>query len=135
MAGYRLVWKDRPNPYARARMDHSRKLNLYHSLGLSLDHEGRISATRWNGPAFKAGIVPGARILAVGGLAYTPELLQQAIAANTQARKPIDILMRRDDRFFTVSVPYYEGLRWPWLEKVDRSETAPLDRLLAPRRK
>ncbi len=135
MAGYRLVWKDRPNPYARARMDHSRNLSLYHSLGLTLDHDGRVSATRWNGPAFQAGIVTGSRILAVGGLAFTPELLQQAIAAAQKARKPVEILVRRGDRFRTVSVAYYDGLRWPWLERANGRKVTALDQLLAPRRK
>ena len=134
MAGYRLVWRERPNPYSQARMDHARRLNLYHSLGLSVEKDGKVQSARWNGPAFRAGIVPGATIVAVNGIAFSPERLKQAISAARQSRKPIDMLVRRDDRYRTIPVAYYGGLRWPWLERVNPRATAALDRLLAPRR-
>ena len=41
-------------------------------------------------------------------------------------------MVKRGDRFDTVAVPYYGGLRFPWIEPVGEGEQA-LDRLLAPR--
>ena len=134
MAGYKLVWRGTANPYTQARMDQVRRLNLYHSLGLSLDKDGKVHSARWNGPAFHAGVVPGAKIVAVGGIAYSPERLKRAISTARSARKPIEMLVRRGDSFRTVPVAYYGGLRWPWLERVNSRATAPLDRLLSPRR-
>jgi predicted metalloprotease with PDZ domain len=132
-AGYRLVWKAEPNAFEKARMDKSKGLNLYHSLGLSLDKEGAVSATRWDGPAFNAGVVTGAKIVAVNGVAYDPDRLKKAITDAKGGSRPIELLVRRGDRFLTVQVPYNGGLRWPWLEPAG-SGTQPLDRLLAPRR-
>lgn len=133
--GYRLVWKDRPNPYDDARMAESKGLNLYHSLGITLDREGAVTSSRWGGPAFNAGVVTGARIVAVNGVAYDPETLRGAIAQAKGGSRPIELLVRRGDRFLTVPLAYAGGLRWPWLERAPGGKgIAPLDQLLAPRR-
>lgn len=132
-AGYRLVWKDEPNPYDKARMDAGRTLNLMHSLGLALDSDGDVTAVQWNGPAFNAGLVNGARIVAVNGITYDADRLKKAIAAAKGGSRPIELLVKRGSRYLTVPVSYGDGLRWPWLERVGGG-TAPLDRLLAPRR-
>lgn len=131
-AGYRLVWKGEPNPYSKARMDKQRDYDLYFSLGVRIDTDGTVSSTRWAGPAFNAGIVTGARIVAVDTIAYSSTVMNQAIVRAQSSRKPIEILVRRGDRYETVPVPYYDGLRWPWLEPAAKG-TAGLDRLLAPR--
>lgn len=132
-AGYRLVWRDAPNPFDKARMDDSKSLSLAHSLGVTIDREGTVTGTRWDSPAFNAGVVNGAKIIAVNGRAYDAEKLQQAITAAKGGSKPIELLIKRGDKFFTVPVSYFGGLRWPWLERAGKS-TAPLDQLLAPRR-
>ena len=132
-AGYRLVWKDEPNPYDKARMDASRTLGLMHSLGLALDSDGDVTAVQWNGPAFNAGLVNGTRIVAVNGTAYDADRLKKVIAAAKSANRPVELLVKRGNRYLTVPVTYSGGLRWPWLERVGGGP-APLDRLLAPRR-
>ena len=134
-AGYRLVWKDEPNPFDRGRMESAGQLGLSFSLGVVLDKDGVVSAPRWDSPAFDAGLVTGAKIFAVGGLAYTPDVIKAAITAAKGGSKPIDLLVRRGDRFFTVPVKWNGGLRWPWLERIPgTSGQAGLDRLLAPKR-
>ena len=132
--GYRLVWRDEPNAYDKARMADAKALSLTYSLGVSLDREGTVTATQWNGPAFNAGIVNGAKIVAVNGRAYDHDKMKQAITAAKAGGQPIELLVKRGDRFLTVPVPYQGGLRWPWLERASARGTAPLDALLAPRR-
>ncbi|MCW1431557.1 M61 family metallopeptidase [Novosphingobium sp. JCM 18896] len=132
--GYRLVWRDEPNAYDKARMDDAKSLSLTYSLGVSLDREGTVTATQWNGPAFNAGLVTGAKIVAVNGRTYDHDKIKQAITAAKTGAKPIELLVKRGDRFLTVSVPYKGGLRWPWLERASTRGTAPLDSLMAPRR-
>lgn len=134
--GYRLVWKDEPNPYDKARMGSANALSLYHSIGLVLDKEGKVTASRWDGPAFNAGIVGGAQITAVNGTAYSADVLKKAItAAKAADAKPVELLVKRGDRYLTVPVDYRGGLRWPWLEQTAGGKgQAGLDRLLSPRR-
>ena len=131
--GYRLVWKDQPNPYDQGRMDDARNLNLMHSLGVLIDSDGDVGAVQWGGPAFDAGVVSGARIVAVNGDAYDAETLRKAIKDAKGGGKPIELLVKRGKRFTTASVAYGGGLRWPWLERTGTGTTG-LDRLLAPRR-
>jgi predicted metalloprotease with PDZ domain len=131
-AGYRLVWKAEPNPYTKGRGDKERKLDLSFSLGLQLDYDGTVLLTQWGSPAFDAGIVTNMKVIAVDSVAFSPAVMSQAIARAQTARQPIAILVRRDDRYETVQVPYYGGLRWPWLEPAGRRTG--LDSLLAPRR-
>jgi predicted metalloprotease with PDZ domain len=137
-AGYKLVFKDEPNPYDKARMAYTKSLSLFNSLGVTLDKEGKVTATRWGSPAFKAGLVSGMQVMAVGGQAYDADTLKAAITAaktgNAAAGHPIELLAKRGDSYVTLSISYADGLRWPWLERAAPG-TAPtgLDKLLAPR--
>ncbi|MEY4240030.1 MAG: hypothetical protein RL339_2631 [Pseudomonadota bacterium] len=134
LGGYKLVWKEAPNPFFKAAMADTKSLNLTHSIGLVIDKDAKVTATQWGGAAFKAGIVSGATVLAVNGIGYTQDELKAAItAAKTGA--PLDLLTKRDDRFITYKVDYQGGLRWPWLERAAPG-TAPtgLDLLLTPKR-
>jgi len=132
--GYRLVWKEQPNRFEKARMDYDRNLSLSHSLGLVIDSDGSVRSVRWGSAAFNAGIVTGAKIVAVGGVAYNGEEIQRSITRAKNSGQPIELLVRRGDRYLTVPVAYSGGLRWPWLERAPGVAQAPLDRLLAPRR-
>lgn len=131
-AGYRLVWKDTPNPYDKGRYDYGKTTNLAYSLGLSLDTTGKVTSTLYDGPAFDAGIVNGAQVVAVNGEAYSKDVLTSAITAAKGGREPIRLLVKRGERYDTIAVPYYGGLRWPWLEPVAAGEQG-MDRLLAAR--
>ncbi len=134
LGGYKLVWKEEPNPFFKGAMADAKALNLTHSIGLTLDKDAKVTATLWDGPAFKAGIVSGSTVLAVNGIGYTPDELKSAItAAKTGA--PLELLTKRGDRFITYKLDYKGGLRWPWLERAAPG-TAPtgLDLLLVPKR-
>lgn len=132
MAGYRLVWKDTPNPYAKGRTDHARTLDLQYSLGLTLSADGTVVATLFDGPAFDAGIVNGARIVAVDGEAYSADVMKDAITKAKGSGAGIDLLVKRGERFDTVTIEYDGGLRYPWIEPAGKG-TQGLDRLLAAR--
>ena len=131
--GYKLVWKDEPNPFDKARMGEGKFLSLYHSLGLVIDKDAKVTAARWDSAAFNAGIVPGAKIVAVGGTAYDQDGIKAAITA-AKSGKPIELLIQRGDRFQTIAVNYRDGLRWPWLERATTKGIAGLDTLLQARR-
>ena len=131
--GYKLVWKDEPNPYDKGVMAEAKNLNLTHSLGIVIDKDGKVASTRWDSPAFNAGIVSGAKIVAVGGNAYDADGLKAAIKAAKDGA-PIDLLVQRGTRFQTISVDWKGGLRWPWLERTVPEGAARLDQLMMPLR-
>jgi predicted metalloprotease with PDZ domain len=132
MAGYKLVWKEDPNPYTKGRMSGGKYLDLTYSLGINLDKDGTVVSTLWDGPAFNAGIVNGAKVVAVNGTAYSSDTIGEAITAAKGATTPIALLVKRGDRFDTVTIDYHGGLRYPWLERSGTVEQG-LDRLLAPK--
>lgn len=130
--GYRLVWKAEPNPYEAGRMKSGKNLNLLYSLGMTINSSGEITTVMWDGPAFNAGLVDGVSIIAVNGTAYSDTVMKQAITAATVAKEPVELMVKRGDRYLTVPIAYHDGLRYPWIEPVAEGEQ-PLDRLLAPR--
>ena len=132
MAGYKLVWKDKPNPYWAGREKAGKGTDLTYSLGFALDKDGKVTATRWNSPAFNAGAVKGAQVIAVNGKAYGGDTIKDAVTAAKTGTAPIALLIKRGDRYMTVTVDYHGGLRYPWIEPAAAGEQ-PLDRLLAPK--
>lgn len=132
--GYKLVWKEEPNPFDKARMAEAKNLPLAWSLGVSIDKDARVTSTQWDSPAFNAGVVTGSRVLAVNGIAYTADELKKAITAAKDGRG-VELLFQRGDKFQTVKIDYRGGLRYPWLERAAPG-TAPtgLDLLLMPKR-
>ena len=130
--GYRLVWKDKPNSYDEGRMTGAKSTALTYSLGVSLDTDGKLTAVRWDGPAFDAGLVTGSQIVAVNDVAYSADELKSAITAAKDGKDPLRLIVKRGDSVRTVPVEWQRGLRYPWLEKAGKGEGG-LDRLLAPR--
>lgn len=133
-AGYRLVFKEEPNPYDKALLDKNGSLSLTHSLGITVNKEGEVSGVVWDSPAFNAGIVNGAKILAVDGVVYSADALTRTIRGAKARKDPLQFVVRRGERVVTVQVAYHGGMRWPWLEAATSGRTGGLDRLLAPRR-
>jgi predicted metalloprotease with PDZ domain len=134
-AGYRLVWKDKPNPYDAGRMENGHYLALEHSIGLRIDRDGTVSASRWGSPAFDAGVVKGARLIAVDGTEYSAEQMRLSLTEAANNGRPVELLIVRDRRYRTVTVANGGGLRYPWLEKSGpANRPAPLDLLLSPRK-
>lgn len=132
-AGYRLVWKDTPNVFDRDRMTRTKNADLTHSLGMIVDKDGVAGGIIWDGPAFRADIVNGTKIVAVGGMAYSRDRIEAAIRTAADGRTPVSLIVERGGRYRSVDIDYHGGLRWPWLEKVGGSPDW-FDRLLAPRR-
>lgn len=135
--GYRLVWKDKPNSYEEGRMTDAKYTNLFYSLGVNVDGEGKVTAARWDSPAFDAGLVTGAQIVAVNDTAFSADTIKDAITGAKGGNQPICLIVKRGDAFRTVPIAWHGGLRYPWLERTAANANgggeAGLDRLLAPR--
>ncbi|HKD24190.1 MAG TPA: hypothetical protein VKB71_19375 [Rhizomicrobium sp.] len=130
--GYKLVYTEKPSEYLKSN-EHTRKTaDFLFSLGIILDHAGVLTDVMWDGPAFNAGATVGATVVAINGTAYDTELLKDAITAAKFNNAPIELLLKRGDRFQTISVNYHGGLRYPHLERVPNTP-ALLDAVLAPK--
>ena len=132
-SGWRLVYTDQPSAFQKTSESNRASLNHAASIGLSLgSKDGRITDVRWNGPAFKAGIVPTSILVAVNGRAFSAERLKDAIAATKDAAAPIELLVRNGDEYVTRRIDYRGGLKYPHLERIPASVDR-LGAILAPR--
>jgi C-terminal processing protease CtpA/Prc len=89
-----------------------------------------VASVWWDSPAFKAGMAPGASIIAINGKTASNDAMKEAITAAKDAKTPIEIIYKVDDNYKTVSIPYYDGLRYPKLERI-ADKPALLDAILA----
>ncbi|HET9628509.1 MAG TPA: peptidase M61 [Novosphingobium sp.] len=133
LGGYRLVWREEPNLFDQARAADGKFLSLANSLGLTVDKDGRITASRWGSPAFNAGVVSDAKIVAVNGIAYTEQVLRDAVTTAKTAPEPLRLTIQRGEKYDQVPIEYRGGLRYPWLERIPGQPVAGLDLLLEPR--
>ena len=128
--GYRLVYTDQPTDFFLQHEADLGGTDLSMSLGLVIGKKGAVKSVAWEGPAFKAGISLGARLLTVSGQPYTDELLKQAIRDAATSHQPIVLSFDADGATRTASVPYFGALRYPRLERMHGTPDR-LQRLLA----
>lgn len=117
-SGWKLVYKDEPNAYAKGAGNRG-GADFTYSIGLSLGKDGAIGDVRWDGPAFNAGIGSGTQVVAVNGMAYDADVLEEAIKAATNSKAPIELLVKEFDRYRTVKLDYHGGLRHPHLVRIE----------------
>ena len=131
--GYRLTHTDTPPDWLKHVEESNQPptANFGWSLGFAVGAEDTIGNVYWNSPAFKAGITPGVRLVAVNDEAYNAKRLQDAIVQAEKTTNSIRLLTRREDHFQTVTLDYHDGLRYPKLERIESSVDL-LDAILAP---
>jgi predicted metalloprotease with PDZ domain len=130
-SGWKLVYTDKPNPFQEAREARRHYLNLMFSIGMSVNDKGEIRDVLWDGPAFKAGIGPGMKIVSVNGVKFAPDVLKRAIAAARAGKEPLHFILDNDGYMKTRDVDYHDGLRYPHLvREKDRADY--LGKILAP---
>lgn len=119
-AGWAVGFVDKRTPLQLVALNPKKPLfSMRYSAGLSVDAEGTVVAVNWASPAFKAGLAPDDKLLAVNGLAYTPERAEAALKDNRGGDRPLQLLIRRDDEFRTVTLDVRTGPRHPVLQRME----------------
>jgi predicted metalloprotease with PDZ domain len=121
--GYKLVFTDKPSAsektIAAAGGPRRGGPNVWYSVGIRIGAEGVISDVRWAGPADKAKLAPGQKIIAVNGRIYSPDALQAAIKAAKGKTEPIHFILQSDTFVTMTDVDYHDGERYPSLVRVE----------------
>lgn len=130
--GYRLVWRNRPNAWHQALYAELGRNDFQYSLGIMTNRSNVISQVRWGSPAFEAGLTSGWEIVAVNGQTATPARLMAAIDEAATSPTPIEMMVKRGDRFRTLRFDYHGGNRYPHLERIAGTPDR-LGDILAPR--
>lgn len=128
--GWRLVFTDKPTAAFRAGEDEAGISDLSYSIGLAVRADGTARTVAWDGPAFRGGMRPGARIIAVNGAPFGRDALLAAV--RNSAHHPLTLSVEQDGHRSEIAIGYAGPLRYPRLERLaDRPDT--LTPLLAPR--
>ncbi len=132
--GYRLVFREQPNAYQQALFAEYQRNDFQYSLGIGTNNANRITAVRWGSPAFEAGLTSGWEIVAVNGRTASAAVIAEAITASKGNTTPIEMMVKKGDRFRTIRFDYHDGLRYPHLERIEGTPDRIGD-ILAPRRR
>lgn len=133
--GYKLIFTDKPSTSERtmaaAGGRRASGINVWYSLGMRLTNEGVITDVRWEGPADKANLAPGQKIIAINGSIYSVDALKTAIQQAKDKTEPIHLILQADTFVSNANLDYHEGERYPVLQRVDGTP-AFLDNITAP---
>jgi len=132
LGGYKLVYTDTPNAITKAAEGAQKTVDQSFGVGLTVKNDGDIAAVIWNSVAFKAGLAVGSKIIAVNGNEYSSDAFKTALTEAKDAKKPIQLILKQDKYYRTLTLAYSDGLRYPHLEKTGTGEGS-LDKLLQPR--
>ncbi len=119
--GYKLVFTDKPTKSSRtiASAGGRRGIDVWYSIGIRVNGEGNISDVRWNGPADKAQLFPGQKIIAVNGNIFSGDALKSAIQDAKGKSEPIHLVLQSDTFVTNTDIDYHDGERYPSLVRVD----------------
>jgi predicted metalloprotease with PDZ domain len=134
-SGWRLEWDEKESELARNAREADEggpPARFYWSIGVDIGKDGKLDNVRWDGPAWRAGLAPGQRVMAVDGLAYNRERLEAAITAAKGKGPAVSLLVKDGERFRTVSIEDHGGLRYPKLARIDGLPDR-LSAILSPR--
>jgi predicted metalloprotease with PDZ domain len=116
-AGWKLVYNSKPNPFIAAESGHS--VQGWYSYGATISQRGTVSDVREGSPAWKAGLAPGMKILAVNGQEFSPDVLEYAVNNARHSSAAIALITEQTGWFQTLSLDYHDGIRYPHLERIE----------------
>jgi predicted metalloprotease with PDZ domain len=121
--GYKLFYKEEINPTEKTINGipgpMSGALDCRFSVGLRVAADGRIVDVLWNGPADKARLAPGEKILAVNGQIFSADALHAAIRGAKGTTEPIHLIVQAESSVSMIDIDYHDGERFPALERID----------------
>ena len=130
--GWKVVYHDQPNAIMKATEDTEKSVDATASVGLLLREDGSVVDAIGNGVAAKAGIAPGMKLVAINGRKFTPAIFNAALVEARNTKQPLAFLIENTDYYRTVQISYFEGPRYPYLER-DPSKPDLLSDIIRPR--
>jgi predicted metalloprotease with PDZ domain len=115
--GWKLVYRDTMNEMQKSLEEARKTTDLRFSIGILAEEDGTILDVIPETPAFKAGLGPGMKLIAVNGRKYTKDIIRDALKLGKAPSVPLDLLAANGEFFKTYSVNYHGGERYPYLEQ------------------
>jgi predicted metalloprotease with PDZ domain len=128
--GYKLEYDNQENEFSRISETRDRGVNAWYSLGFRTA-DLAFEDVLVGGLAYKAGLGPGMKIVAVNGRRATDELLHSAIRDSKKNSDPIELIVENTGFFKVVKIDYHDGEKYPRLVRNSQTPDT-LDEILKP---
>lgn len=115
-AGWRLVYDETATEAFRQEEAADGARNFAYSAGLTVKANGDVREVSWDGPAFRAGLAPGARLTKVNGDVFSADGFARAIVDATTT--PPVLEFASGGRRRTATLAYRGTLRYPHLVRI-----------------
>jgi predicted metalloprotease with PDZ domain len=131
--GYELVYNEKPAtaPREATAGRPGAGPDDWYSLGMRVRPDSVISDIRWGGPADKAKLAPGDKIIGINGNVATPDTDREAIRKAKTDPAPIHLIVQSDTFLRLVDIDYHGGERYPALKRIEGAP-ALLDDIIKP---
>lgn len=116
-SGWDLAYGDTVGSVEAARDEVHKSIDERFSLGLVLRQDGSIVDVIRDSAAWKAGLGPGMKVIAVDGRTWSSRALRDAIGADRQSKAAIAVLVQNGSAIFQAAVDDHRGTRYPRLER------------------
>jgi predicted metalloprotease with PDZ domain len=120
--GYKLVFTDKPTKSERTIAETYPRyvgIDVWYSIGIRVNKQGEIADVRWGGPADKAQLAPGQKILAINGQIFSADALKAALKESKGNSEPIHLILQSDTFVSTANLDYHDGERYAHLVRID----------------
>jgi len=117
--GYKLVYTDTASELFKAQESDSKVVDARYSVGLLIaaggEGDGTIRDILTQSAAFRAGLAPGMRIVAVDGRRFSADVWHDALRAHKGSTEPLQLIVENGGFFKVVSFEASDGDRYPHL--------------------
>ncbi len=117
-AGWRIVYDDRPNAFISAEEAGEHGTVGWYGFGADLSGDGVVRDVREESPAWRAGLAPSMKVLAVDGQQFSEDALEYALRRAQHSAAQIALITVQTGWYQTLSLDYHDGLRYPHLERI-----------------
>jgi predicted metalloprotease with PDZ domain len=130
-SGYRIEYTKETNEFIHAAEGKGRGINAWYSLGFETGSENTIEDVLVDSPAYRAGLGPGMKLVAINGRRATEDLLHESIQGSLKSTDSLELIVENDGFFKVVKIDYHSGEKYPHLVKEAKAHTV-LDDILEP---
>ncbi|HUJ94632.1 MAG TPA: PDZ domain-containing protein [Terriglobales bacterium] len=130
-SGWRLAYSGSQTPLSAALESKMARLDMRYSMGALLETSGLVADVIPGTPADRAGLTPGAKIVAVNSHVFSGQELRNALRAAEDSSEPIELRVMDGADVVELRMDYHAGERYPHLEREDSSPDV-LSSILAP---
>ena len=121
-AGWRLVYTAKPNRFITAAQETYQTDYQWLTYGFNVGKSGALSDVREHSPAWKAGMSPGMKLVAVNGQGFSPTVLKYYLVQAERDHLPTRFTVTQDGWIRSIVVSYFGGPRYPHLVRIPGTE-------------